>query len=113
MRRDDDLIRSLMMELEATTTYVNDQHPVPGYTRDQVAYHLLRSSRLGMRKGRNCVTREREAPIRPSPLRSSFRGSRRPVAILSPRFATTQYGPRSKNAWSKSEDLPAWKSSDN
>jgi len=40
MRRDDDLIRKLMMDLEAATSAVNDHHAIEGYSREEVAYHL-------------------------------------------------------------------------
>lgn len=34
MRRDDDLIRSLMLDFEVASDHVNDSHAVSGYTRD-------------------------------------------------------------------------------
>lgn len=51
MRRDDDLIRQLMLDLESATTAVNDAHQVNGYTRDEVAYHLGLILRAGLAEG--------------------------------------------------------------
>lgn len=51
MRRDDDLIRQLMLDLESATTAVGDTHKVDGYTRDEVAYHLALILRAGLAEG--------------------------------------------------------------
>lgn len=40
MRRDPDLIRLLMIDLENAKARVFDHHSVDGYSRDEVAYHL-------------------------------------------------------------------------
>lgn len=51
MRRDDDLIRQLMLDLESATAAVGDAHKVDGYTRDEVAYHLALILRAGLAEG--------------------------------------------------------------
>lgn len=51
MRRDDDLIRKLMLDLEVANSYVNDSHEVAGYARDQVAYHLAQIHSSGFAEG--------------------------------------------------------------
>lgn len=51
MYRNDDLIRSLMLDLEGASSYVNASHTVPGYTRDQVAYHLAQIVKAGYAEG--------------------------------------------------------------
>ena len=51
MRRDDDLIRKLMLDLESASHYVNDSHEVDGFTRDEVAYHLAILVRSGFAEG--------------------------------------------------------------
>lgn len=51
MRRDDDLIRQLMLDLETAREGVGDAHLVPGYTRDQVAYHLALILASGLAEG--------------------------------------------------------------
>src|SRR5690348_16306862 len=51
MRRDDDLIRRLMLDLEQVTRPIGQAHQVPGYTQDQVAYHLALILRAGMAEG--------------------------------------------------------------
>ncbi len=55
MRRDDDLIRQLLLDLENANDYVNDSHQVPGYTRDQVAYHLAQIVKSGLAEGPNPI----------------------------------------------------------
>lgn len=51
MRRNDDLIRLLLLDLEFANDYVNDSHAVPGYTRDQIAYHLALIVKAGYAEG--------------------------------------------------------------
>lgn len=51
MRRDDDLLRQLMLDLEQATKRMGDAHPVPGYSRDQVAYHLALIVKAGLAEG--------------------------------------------------------------
>lgn len=51
MRRDDDLIRLLLLDLEFANDHVNDSHAVPGYTRDQIAYHLALIVKAGYAEG--------------------------------------------------------------
>lgn len=51
MQRDDDLIRKLMLNLEAATEVVNGAHPIAGYTKDQVAYHLALIVKAGYAEG--------------------------------------------------------------
>jgi hypothetical protein len=51
MRRDDDLIRRLMLDLEQSTGRVGRSHVVDGYTQDQVAYHLALILKSGLAEG--------------------------------------------------------------
>jgi hypothetical protein len=51
MRRDDDLIRQLMLDLETANEGLGDDHPVDGFTRDQVAYHLALILKSGLAEG--------------------------------------------------------------
>lgn len=51
MRRNDDLIRSLMLHLEQADSYVNDGIELEGYTQDEVAYHLALIVRAGLAEG--------------------------------------------------------------
>lgn len=51
MYRNDDLIRSLMLDLGGASSYVNASHCVPGYARDQVAYHLAQIVKAGYAEG--------------------------------------------------------------
>lgn len=51
MRRDDDLMRLLMLDLEQASDFVTDRHKVTNFTRDQVAYHLAIILKSGMAEG--------------------------------------------------------------
>jgi len=51
MKRDDDLIRALMLDLEQTSQAITGEHKVEGYGRDQVAYHLAQIVRAGFADG--------------------------------------------------------------
>lgn len=51
MRRNDDLIRQLMLDLEVANSHVTDSHHVSGYTRDEVAYHLAQIVKSGLAEG--------------------------------------------------------------
>lgn len=51
MRRNDDLIRSLMLHLEQASSYVNDGLELEGHTRDEVAYHLALIVKAGLAEG--------------------------------------------------------------
>lgn len=51
MRRDDDLIRKLMLDLEDASSRIGDAHVVPGYSRAQVAYHLAIILKSGFAEG--------------------------------------------------------------
>jgi hypothetical protein len=51
MRRDDDLIRKLMLDLEVANSRVFHTHEVPSYTQDQVAYHLALILKGGLAEG--------------------------------------------------------------
>jgi hypothetical protein len=51
MKRDDDLIRKLMLDLEAASQPITQDHPVAGYGKDQVAYHLALIVRQGFADG--------------------------------------------------------------
>lgn len=57
MRRDDDLIRQLMLDLEEANSYVNDSHKVAGYSRDQVAFHLAQIVKSGLAEGPDPIYR--------------------------------------------------------
>ncbi len=93
MRRDDDLIRSLLLDLEVANDHVNDSHAVPGYMRDQIAYHLALIVKAGYAEG-------------PQPRYSSTGSDPTiPIGVLVtllrqqamtslPPFATTRFGPR-------------------
>jgi len=52
MRRDDDLIRQLMLDLENADEHVTDKHPVDGFNRDEVAYHLALIVKSGYAEGK-------------------------------------------------------------
>ena len=51
MKRDDELIRALMLDLEVATQMVTGDHAVAGYGRDQVAYHLALILKAGFAEG--------------------------------------------------------------
>jgi len=51
MKRDDDLIRALMLDLEEASQALTGDHKVDGYSRDQVAYHLAQIVRAGFADG--------------------------------------------------------------
>jgi Hypothetical protein (DUF2513) len=51
MKRNDDLIRTLMLLLEDANDYVNDKVVVEGYARDEVAYHLALIVKTGFAEG--------------------------------------------------------------
>lgn len=51
MRRNDDLIRKLMLDLEVANSRVFHSHQVDGYTQDQVAYHLALMIKAGLAEG--------------------------------------------------------------
>lgn len=51
MRRNDDLIRTLMLHLESASQYVNDNVVIDGFTRDEVAYHLALILKAGYAEG--------------------------------------------------------------
>lgn len=51
MRRDDDLIRKLMLDLEQSSGRITDSHSVEGYTRNEVAYHLALIVKSGLAEG--------------------------------------------------------------
>lgn len=51
MKRDDDLIRRLMLDLEQTSAAMSNQHKVDGHTADEVAYHLGLIVRQGYAEG--------------------------------------------------------------
>ena len=51
MQRNDDLIRQLMLDLEKANSATNDDHPVEGYSRDAVAYHLALIVKSGLAEG--------------------------------------------------------------
>jgi hypothetical protein len=52
MRRNDDLIRKLMLDLENTNEHVTDKHFVDGFGRDEVAYHLALIVKSGYAEGK-------------------------------------------------------------
>ena len=51
MRRDDDLLRKLMLDLELAKSRIFHSHEVSGYTQDQVAYHLALILKAGFAEG--------------------------------------------------------------
>ena len=51
MKREDELIRALMLDLEVATQAVNDHHAVAGFGRAQVAYHLALILKAGFAEG--------------------------------------------------------------
>jgi hypothetical protein len=51
MRRENELIRTLMLHLETTDRVVNSKHSVDGYTSDQVSYHLAQIVDSGLAVG--------------------------------------------------------------
>ncbi|WP_140726560.1 DUF2513 domain-containing protein [Pseudomonas sp. Hp2] len=51
MRRDDDLIRKLMLDLEQATSRISNSHAVEGYTQQEVAYHLALIVKSGLAEG--------------------------------------------------------------
>lgn len=74
MKRDDDLIRLLMLDLEETSTPITQSHTVSGYNRDQVAYHLAIIVKQGLAEG-------------PSPMYSSSgQSSTIPMAVVALRL---------------------------
>ena len=51
MRRENELIRALMLQLEAADRVVNGKQSVDGYTADQVSYHLAQIIDSGLAVG--------------------------------------------------------------
>ena len=52
MKRDNELIRTLMLDLEqADRAIAGDRHNVPGYSSQQVAYHLALILKEGYAEG--------------------------------------------------------------
>ena len=51
MQRDPELIRALMLLLETASKRVTGHEPVPGYSADQVAYHLALLLKDGYAEG--------------------------------------------------------------
>lgn len=51
MRRENDLIRTLMLHLENADRVVNTSHSVDGYTTEQVSYHLAQIIDSGLAVG--------------------------------------------------------------
>ena len=51
MRRENELIRALMLHLETADRVVNSKHSVDGYTSDQVSYHLAQIVDSGLAVG--------------------------------------------------------------
>lgn len=51
MRRDDDLIRKLMLDLEQATSRISNSYAVEGYTQQEVAYHLALILKSGLAEG--------------------------------------------------------------
>ncbi|RDS80871.1 DUF2513 domain-containing protein [Dyella monticola] len=52
MRRNDDLIRKLMLDLENANEHVTDKHLVDGFGRNEVAYHLALIVKSGYAEGK-------------------------------------------------------------
>lgn len=51
MKRDNEIIRALMLDLEQTDRPINGGHQVPGYSKEQVAYHLALIVKEGYAEG--------------------------------------------------------------
>ena len=51
MKRNDDLIRELMLHLENASGYTNDSTQIGGYARDEIAYHLALIHKQGFAEG--------------------------------------------------------------
>jgi hypothetical protein len=51
MKRDDDLVRNLLLDLEMADRVITGQHVVEGYSQEQVSYHLALILQAGLAQG--------------------------------------------------------------